>query len=151
MNSVEKIFPEYFCRFVMPEGAHEESILVYRACRTGKCDRESFLSSYEQNGFNISFGGDPTDPSEYSMSVFEKPNHIKRMANLVSDFKIPYVIAKGYTNPTYGLVQRTSERKSKQRSHIDWWLYKDATPWIGFEIIPDFDEYLQSYKGNSER
>ena len=43
----ERIFPDYFERFQLPDGAREESIKVYRACRSGKCDRDSFLPSFE--------------------------------------------------------------------------------------------------------
>ena len=43
---IEKIFPDYFDRFEMPAGAREENIKVYRACRSGKCDRDSFLPSF---------------------------------------------------------------------------------------------------------
>ncbi len=48
---IEKIFPDYFNRFVLPEGAREECIPVYRACKSGKCDRESFLPTFEENNF----------------------------------------------------------------------------------------------------
>ena len=54
-------------------------------------------------------------------------------------------IAVGETNPTHGLVQRTRERTKKRTSHVDWWLYKDASPYDEFEIIADFEEYLQNY------
>lgn len=79
------------------------------------------------------------------MSTFEKPNHIKRWANLDSDMKVPFKIAIGYTNPIHGVIQRTSERKPKSKSHVDWWLYKDAEPYKEFELLPDFDAHLQKY------
>lgn len=50
LKRIEKIFPDYFQRFKLPEGAMEESIRVYRACRSGKCDKNSFLSSFEEKG-----------------------------------------------------------------------------------------------------
>ena len=33
-SELKRIFPEYFSKFSLPEGAHEERILVYRACKT---------------------------------------------------------------------------------------------------------------------
>lgn len=73
---IEKIFPDYFDRFEMPAGAREENIKVYRACRSGKCDRDSFLPSFEENGFALNPLADPTDPGQYSLSTFEKPTHV---------------------------------------------------------------------------
>lgn len=142
---IEKIFPDYFERFTLPAGAREESIKVYRACRTGKCDRASFLPSFEENGFTIPPFADPADPGQYSLSTYEKPTHIKRYADLISDMKVPYKIAVGMTDPKHGLVQRTRERTKKRGSHVDWWLYKEAAPHREFDLIVDFEKYLQDY------
>lgn len=142
---IEKIFPDYFKRFKLPEGAREQDICVYRACRSGKCDKDSFLPSFEEAGYVLNPTADPTDPSQYSLSTYEKPTHIKRFASMMSDMKVPYTIAKGVTMPEYGLSQRTSERKPKSKSHVDWWLYKNATPYEAFEMIEDFEKHLQSY------
>lgn len=143
---IEKIFPDYFKRFTLPEGAREERLRVYRACRTGKCDKDSFLSTFEQNRFTIPPLSDPADPGQYSLSTYEKPTHIKRYADLTSDLQIPYKIAVGITEPRHGLIQRTRERiKKKKGSHVDWWLYKDAAPYNEFELIPDFEKHLQEY------
>jgi len=149
-NNVEKlarIFPDYFELFELPQGAHEERIKVYRACRTGCCDKESFLPTYEERGFRHFENEDHTDPGIYSLSTYENPKHIKRFVALTSDYSVPYKIAVGYTEPEYGLVQRTSERipKRKCRSHVDWWLYQNANPQEVFEIIPDFEEYLEKF------
>lgn len=38
------------------------------------------------------------------------------------------------------------ERKPKSASHVDWWLYDNATPEEAFEIISDFEEHLAEYK-----
>ena len=70
---------------------------------------------------------------------------MKRFAGAMSDMQVPYQIAVGNTNPIYGVVQRTKERTKKRTSHVDWWLYKDASPYDEFTIIADFDEYLQNY------
>ncbi len=144
-KKIEKIFPDYFTRFELPAGAREERIKVYRACRSGKCDSASFLPSFEEHGFVLNPLADPTDPGQYSLSTYEKPTHVKRFSGVMSDMGVPYRIAVGITNPKHGLVQRTRERKKKSGSHVDWWLYRDATPYDEFELIIDFEEHLQSY------
>lgn len=145
VKRIEKIFPDYFQRFKLPDGAREESIMVYRACRSGKCDRNSFLPSFEENGCVLNPVVDSTDPGQYSLSTFEKPTDVKRFAGVISDMKVPYQIAIGETNPRHGLVQRTKERTKKRTSHVDWWLYKDASPYDEFEMIENFEEHLQNY------
>lgn len=150
-EKLSRMFPEYFKLFTLPEGAHEEAIKVYRACRTGKCDRRSFMPTYEQQKFSYTINDNPEDPGVYSLSTFEKPNHVKRFAALTSEFHVPYKIAVGYTEAEYGLVQRTRERKPKSGSHVDWWLYENARPEEVFEIISDFDKYLADYIAERDR
>lgn len=145
LKRIEKIFPDYFQRFKLPEGAREESIRVYRACRSGKCDKASFLPSFEQSGYVLNPLVDAADPGQYSLSTYEKPTDVKRFAGVMSDMKVPFQIAIGETNPRHGLVQRTRERTKKKTSHIDWWLYKDAAPYEEFEMIDNFEEHLQNY------
>lgn len=145
-TKLKKFFPDYFNRFEMPAGAHEESINVYRACKTGQCDKGSFLPSFEENNFAYLSGDDPDDPSVYSLSTYEKPKDIKRFVNFTSEYKKPYKIAFGNTSPECGLVQRTSERTGKKGSHVDWWLYETSTPYMNFSIITDFNGYYEKYK-----
>lgn len=113
IKRIEKIFPDYFQRFKLPDGAREELIKVYRACRSGQCDKESFLPSFEENGCVINPLADSADPGQYSLSTFEKPKDVKRFAGVVSDMKIPYQIAVGETNPRHGLFngQRNDQKK----------------------------------------
>ncbi len=147
---LKRIFPDYFKNFDLPEGAREESIQVYRACKSGKCDAVSFIPTFEEKGCIIDETDDITDPGLYSLSTYEKPNHIKRLASMNSDMQIPYKIAIGRTEPVYGLVQPTKERKAKAGSHVDWWLYRDATPYEVFELIPDFEKHLEEYKAKRD-
>lgn len=143
---MKKNFPEYFKNFIMPAEAREELIHVFRACRTGKVDRLSFLPTYEENGYKCPFGMMINDPSVYSLSVYSKPKDVKRFVSMTSDFHVPYTIAHGYTNPEYGLVLPTKEVTKTKSSHIDWWLYVDATPYKDFTVIDDFNEYLEQYR-----
>ena len=45
-EQAKKKFPSYFANFEMPEWAREQELEVFRACATGKVDRESFLNTY---------------------------------------------------------------------------------------------------------
>ncbi len=148
---LKRVFPAYFSRFELPEGAREEAIEVYRACKSGKCDAASFIPTYEEKGFEIRDGDDEKDPGLYSLSTFEKPQHVKRFAKVDVDTQIPCRIAVGITEPKWGLVQRTSERKKKAKSHVDWWLYENATPHESFELILDFEEFLKKYKAEHDK
>ncbi len=150
-DKIDKIFPEYFNRFKIPEGAREERIKVYRACRSGKCDKESFLPSFEQNGFRLMPLIDSADPGQYSLSTYEKPKDVKRFAGVMSDMEVPYTIAVGYTDPRHGIVQRTRERVKSKSSHVDWWLYTDARPYEEFEMIDNFEEYILNCKKEREQ
>lgn len=131
-----KEFPEYFKQYgVPPEGAREEEIQVFRACATQKCDRESFTPTFEERGFKHRNDENPFDPGIYSLSVYSKEKDVQRFLKMNSRFQKPYKIAIGKTYSKYGVVQRTSERTGKKGSHIDWWLYKGATPYKDFSII----------------
>ena len=57
-KQAEKKFPLYFNNFEIPEWAREQELEVFRACATGKVDRESFMNSFEENGYKISKDGD---------------------------------------------------------------------------------------------
>lgn len=47
-KQAEKKFPLYFNNFEIPEWAREQELEVFRACATGKVDRESFMNSFEE-------------------------------------------------------------------------------------------------------
>ena len=42
IRQIAKIFPDYFDRFELPEGARSEAIKVYRACRVGNAIKHLF-------------------------------------------------------------------------------------------------------------
>jgi len=141
---MRKLFHMYPEQFEIPDGAHDEEILVYRACKTQKCDMESFTPTYVENGCIFLEGDDPTNPGLYSLSTYENPRHIKRFVIMTSEYGKPYKIAKGLTISECGPVQRTRERNKKRRdSHVDWWIYPEGKPYEKFNMIDDFDSYLE--------
>ena len=148
LDNGEKLFPDYFACFELPAGAREEKIIVYRACRTGRVEPLSFMPSFEENNLKYNEDDDPNDPSVYSLSTYEKPKDVKRFVALTSDFQVPFKIAKGTTDPSCGLVQRTKERRRCKSSHVDWWLYKNSKPCKHFKLINNFDDYLTKFNKN---
>lgn len=146
-DRLKRMFPTYFELFDLPEGAREENITVYRACKTWRCDKESFTPTFEEQGYQYLEGDDPKDPGLYSLSTAEKPKDIKRFVKFNSEYRKPYKIAIGKTDTSCGLVQRTREREKKRKdSHVDWWLYEKSEPYKFFEMIDDFESYYEEYK-----
>ena len=133
VNTIQKVFPEYFKNFQMPEVAKEQEIEVYRACRTGKIEKDSFLNSFEENGYCISADGSIDDPQEYCLSTYYKLKDVKRFVVVDSKFQPPWLLAKGTTIKDAGVSCKTKEWKQTKGSHVDWWLYEGAEPWLAFE------------------
>ena len=147
MDELRKKFPSYFSKFELPEGAREQRLKVYRACKTQTVDEESFIPTFEENNYTYGQGDDPLDPGIYSLSTYEKPKDVKRFAITNNKFRKPYKIAIGYTEAKCGLSQITKERKPKSKSsHVDWWIYENAEPQKYFDMIKNFEEYYLNYK-----
>lgn len=132
-ETIRKIFPGYFENFEMPSAAVEQKIEVYRACPTGKIEKDSFLNTYEQNGFKNSVGMSKDDPQEYCLSTYIRLKDVRRFVIIDSKFQPPWKLAKGHTTEEDGLSCRSKEWKRCRNSHVDWWLYLDAKPWLAFE------------------
>lgn len=136
MNQIKGLhkFPAYFANFKMPDGARSLLLDVFRACATGKVDALSFSNTFEADyeaDTNRVDGENVSNPSIYSLSVYEKHKDVKRFATMTSKYQLPFIIAKGTTNPTCGIVLQAQSKKS---SHVDWWLYEGATPHTFFEV-----------------
>lgn len=146
-EKLKKKFPSYFEAFVMPPQARDEEITVYRACRSRRLDKDSFLPTFEENNFKC-LEEKKEDPSTYSLSTYEKPRDVKRFVTMDSCYQKPFLIAKGITAPQCGPCLRTKEYKEKYKksSHVDWWLYEDAKPYLEFKLIPDFGNYMKDIK-----
>lgn len=127
VEKMQKKFPSYF---------HEEAnihnidippkdsvsappISVYRACPTNKIEKESFLNSYEENGFKV-LKGLEGNPSAYSMSVYTEKKYLKRFTTINNPYKNPLKIAKGTLSPEIGVW------KQGKGGHVDFWQYEGA-------------------------
>lgn len=138
-ENAEKKFPLYMKNIKLPEGARFEEIEVYRVCRTGKVEPESFLNTYEemlQNSVQIR-DLDLDDVKTYSMSCNSKEKDIKRKLYFFNKKQagIP-IVAKGITAIDCGKMQFTKEReKTSDKSHVDFWLYESAQPHLYFKEV----------------
>lgn len=112
----------------------------------GHVERDSFLNTYEENGFELDVEARIDDPQEYSLSTYERLRDIKRFVAVTAKFSPPYVLAKGITVPSCGVSCRTKDWKAQRKrdSHVDWWLYEGAEPWKHFEEV-DYEEELRRF------
>ena len=103
------------------------------------------MNSFEENGFKVLEYSEKYRASAYSLSTYTKIKDVKRFMTMTSEFKVPFIIAKGTTEPAYGVCIETRFWKKQlgdkkyKGSHVDWWLYEDATPWLVFKEV-DYGE-----------
>lgn len=132
-DEILRKFPKDFPVDLLPEGAKEENIIVYRICRTGKVEEASFLPTYLDELSQTKENEDVApEIGYYSMSTYEKPRDARRRLKFFRGKQPCAIAAKGVTNSGCGLVQRSRERGAAKDSHVDWWLYKGARPYAYF-------------------
>lgn len=142
-------FPSNFETDILPSGAKEDTKNVYRIMKTGKIEKDNFLSTYEEilkgsrpkprNGINYN------DPGIYSTSCFQEYDDAEYILNIIMRHNPPACIVLGSTEKNCGPSQLSSDRLSDNNSqhmkqatsHVDWWIYKNATPEYYFEEIND--------------
>lgn len=132
---IQKKFPSVFPQNVPPKEAKEESIEVYRLCTTGAVEPESFLPTYLETKRLKEF--DASDPGGYSLSSFETEKDALTIFSLIGKHYPKPILAKGTTDPSCGVTQRTRDRIKRKslKSHVDWWLYEDAAPHVFFQKV----------------
>ena len=139
MDSIlaKKVFPCYMQKIELPLEAKEEELTVYRICKHGRVDAESFLSSYEEYAKQGRLADlDLQDVSSYSLSCWEKMKDARRSLVFFTKKEPRAIAAIGITSAKCGIVQRTRERKGKNaKSHIDWWLYQGGKPCEYFKEV----------------
>lgn len=130
------VFPSYM-KVEVPKGAKKQSIDVYRICKSGTVDQDSFMTTYEEYAQRDDLDSlDLTDPGSYSVSCYEKRKDARRKLMFFTKRHPKAIAAFGKTQPCCGPCQKTRERKPNRKdSHIDWWLYCDATPWMYFKEV----------------
>lgn len=133
----KKVFPCYMQKIELPSEAREEELTVYRICKYGKIDEESFLSSYEEYEKHGRLADlDLKDVSSYSLSCWGKIRDARRSLAFFTKKEPRAIAARGITSVKCGIIQRTKERKGRNaKSHIDWWLYQGAKPYEYFQEV----------------
>lgn len=127
-------YPKNFESEILPEGAREQEIEVYRVAKTGKIEESTFWSTFLENLSRVDYDTsryipkDPNDPSEYSTSFYEKYKSVAYVCKMLTKNSPSPIIIKGKTELGYGPSQRTRERKKEKKKHVDWWLYDKAFP-----------------------
>lgn len=137
IEQAKRVFPLYMKQITLPAEAKPEAIKVYRICKTGKVEPESFLTTYVEYERKNSLGAlNLLDVASYSLSCWEKAKDARRYLIFFTK-KAPKAIASaGITAESCGIVQRTRERQNKNaKSHVDWWLYEDALPHKHFKEV----------------
>jgi len=133
-EQIKRKFPAGFREDLLPAGAKEQSITVYRVCPTGAVEAASFLPTYLDKELTSIKEYDPDDPGTYSLSTFENLNHAQKLLKCSMKYHPAPIIACGITEPAFGPSQRTKDRienrvqRARVRSHVDWWLYDGAQP-----------------------
>lgn len=143
MSKYPKEFPEKFEEEILPKGAAHKRKTVYRIIKSGKIDREGFISTYEEvkrglipepkRGLNLN------DPGTYSTSCNMVYEEAEYWLDVFMRHHPKALIAKGITEPSCGPSQLTSEREARDDTHVDWWIYEEAQPQIFFEEVDDCD------------
>ncbi len=136
---IEKIrdkFPIGFPVELLPKEAKEQQIEVYRICRTGAVEPASFLPTYldELAKTKENENAQP-DIGFFSLSTYEKQRDAKNKLKFFRGKQPEAIAAKGITDVSCGITQRTKERTGQKDSHVDWWLYTGAEPHKYFDKV----------------
>ena len=135
---MQKCFPAYIPEEeIIIAGAKENEYNVYRICKWGELNQHAFISTYEEvleRDGNVN-DLDLNDISSFSTSCFEKEKDAKRMMKFFTKKNPQAILAYGNIKKETGLSQKTSERKPKQKSHVDWWIYKDSIIYSDFKKV----------------
>ncbi len=149
MSKFPDSYPKDLLERIIEDGAGDNIFEnVYRIDNHGKCDRDTFLSSYlekqKENGINnrdsYKQQNDEYDIGEYSTSLNSNKREIKNTLKCFEKHGKKPRILIGNIDPKYGKSMKTRESKSQRyskRNHIDWWLYEDADPSKDFRYLEE--------------
>ena len=147
-RKIKSQFPEYFSAEALQKillYGRAEEINVYRVGKYGHNDNKAFLNYYDE----VLLGLKPIRKKEaalkkyrhsignLSISCYEDFDDIKDyyMLTLKDDYP-KRILLRGKTSGECGLSCRTRSRDENcSNSHVDWWLYQDASPWQFFHEV----------------
>ena len=121
-----------------PKDSAEQNLEVFRLTQQkGVVLQSDFLSIYEINKRRNRINQDNLrDISYYGVSLFsdidDANNLLRKMGWKFKD------ISQGITKSSDGCLRK--EPSKAGQSHLDWWLYEDATPEDYFTILGESDD-----------
>lgn len=140
-------FPDDFKDNILPQDARPEELTVYRGCKTGIIDKNTFLSSYEEiiiKGIDTLSPNDKKKyeknlkkPGFYGTSCFLDLEELKDIMDSAWQRHKDAKILIGTMKCEDGLSQQTINRTAgcMRKSHVDWWLYKNSDPSTYFKEV----------------
>lgn len=146
-----KIFPDYFSDGAIEKiklWGNEDEIKVYRVSKHGDI-KLAFLNSYEEivEGLIKVRESDKekrlkkcqVNIDSLSVSCYYQYKDIEYYYDVTLKDDYPErKLLEGKTVCSCGLSQITDIRKNRVKdSHVDWWLYCGATPWMAFSEVND--------------
>lgn len=142
------IFPDYYtdkARSEIQKHGQKEAIPVYRVGKYGKNDYTAFLNYYDEviSGLKVVRNKEQflekcrDSIDQLSVSCYENLEDILDYYKITLKETHPSrVLLQGATVSECGVSVRTKERKEKcTDSHVDWWLYRDVTPYSYFKEV----------------
>lgn len=110
----------------------DEDTVVYRVAKNGELNKQTFFSSYEEyeNGLVTDKDIDWNDLSTYSTSFDIKKSKAKRLLKMFNKNYPKALLIEGKYQGDMGVALKTIDWKEDYTSnhHVDWWIYKKATP-----------------------
>lgn len=140
-------FPVDFEEKLLPKDLPDiELSPVYRICTTGKIQKNSFLSTYEEDLMNPNRKRHSlNDPGTFGTSVFMTPQTTKNALKCLTRHHPEAYIIIGTASSSLGPVQETYNRTHNKRDkdHVDWWLYADSDP---SHIFKRYEQEIETQK-----
>lgn len=139
-------FPEDIHDKIIQDGAQSIAIESFRLCVCEEVNRDAFRSTkecLESNGGQKKYKQHCNlEQNELDLCSTSLADRLIDIQNLRDNRKRPKgKIAFGRTDPSCGLSMRTinsvSGRGKDRQHHIDWWIYRDATPEAFFELCEE--------------
>lgn len=135
MKSFPSCFPPHFVEKILPQGLSDLELDVYRVCKNGKINKESFLSTFEETERGIR--PKPSNwtqklecPGTYSVSCNDEKSSAENALKCLVGYHPEAFIMAGTASSDLGPLQRTVDRDTSYRdaSHFDWWLFDGSDP-----------------------
>ena len=128
-------FPPNFATEILPQNLPDLQLEVYRVCTTGTICKEAFLSTYESVMLGLkpklrNWDKELKKPKTYSVSCGVSLKDMLDTLKCLTDYYPAAFVIQGIATSELGPLQKTVDREPNYRnkSHVDWWLYKASDP-----------------------